>query len=491
MQNPVFEASCDLNDKKGTTVREPEINLMIEEQTPAAHTNNVTKAKGTSCSETMMHMVKCNIGTGLLAIPLAFKMAGVVIGSIGLWFMGFVCLYCIHILLKAYKHVVDEDDNENKTESIGYDDVVYLIFKEKCSPSSNAPSIARVLVSTFLVIGQFGFCCVYFVWIPTNVQQVLSHYSPHSTLTIEGLMAIILFPMIVFCMVRNLKYLAPFSTFANFLMIGSVLVIVYTLFFDGDFKPWSELDMVAPVENWASFFSSAVYAFEGIGCVLPVYSAMAKDKKSFFTPINGVLNTSLFLVAVMYFAIGFFGYLKYGNDCEPSITLNLPVENVIFQGVKLCFSVAVFITFNLQFLVGSEIVLSYVYRLFSSLHSLRYPTYLLDYDGKEESQEHRRAPGYSILIVENSIRILMILIIFGLAIAVPKIDLFIALIGAVASSTLAIIVPILIDLWVFWPIEGYSKTKLIANILFLLFGVYIFFAGTYSSMKDIINYLAN
>lgn len=93
-------------------------------------------------------MVKSNIGTGLLAIPLAFKMAGVAVGSIGLWFMGFVCLYCIHILLKAYKHVVnEEDDEENKNASVGYDDVVYLVFKEKCHPYSKVPSIARFIVS--------------------------------------------------------------------------------------------------------------------------------------------------------------------------------------------------------------------------------------------------------------------------------------------------------------------------------------------------------
>lgn len=487
MQNPVF--MCDeKNENTGT--REPGINLMVDDQTSASNPTKTKKEKGTSCSETMMHMVKCNIGTGLLAIPLAFKMAGIVVGSIGLWFMGFVCLYCIHILLKAYRHVVNEDDEENKAVSVGYDDVVYLIFKEKCHPYSKVPSVARFLVSTFLVIGQFGFCCVYFVWIPKNVQQVLEHYFPSITLSIQGLMAIILLPMILFCMVRNLKYLAPFSTFANFLMISSVLVILFTLFFDGDFKPWSELEMVAPVANWASFFSSAVYAFEGIGCVLPVYSAMGKDKKSFFTPINGVLNTSLILVAIMYFSIGFFGYMKYGDDCDASITINLPVQNVIFQCVKLFFSVAVFITFNLQFLVGSDIVLCYMYRLSPHLHSLRYPTPLLSgQDGKEEGRELRRAPSCQIMFVEHAIRTMLILLIFGFAIAVPRIELFIALIGAVASSTLAIIVPIMLDLWVFWPIEGRSKTKLITNILFLMFGFYIFIAGTYSSMKDIVNYL--
>jgi hypothetical protein len=34
------------------------------------------------------------------------------------------------------------------------------------------------------------------------------------------------------------------------------------------------------------------------------------------------------LVAIMYFAIGFFGYLKYGDQAAASITLNLPADKV-------------------------------------------------------------------------------------------------------------------------------------------------------------------
>lgn len=41
---------------------------------------------------------------------------------------------------------------------------------------------------------------------------------------------------------------------------------------------------------------------------------------------NGVLNTSMVLVSCLYIAVGFFGYLKYGDDVEASITLSLPVE---------------------------------------------------------------------------------------------------------------------------------------------------------------------
>ncbi len=41
---------------------------------------------------------------------------------------------------------------------------------------------------------------------------------------------------------------------------------------------------------------------------------------------NGVLNTAMVMVSCLYIAVGFFGYLKYGDDVAASITLSLPVE---------------------------------------------------------------------------------------------------------------------------------------------------------------------
>lgn len=141
-------------------------------------------------------------------------------------------------------------------------------------------------------------------------------------------MCITLLPLIFFCLIKDLKILAPFSAIANLLMIGSLAVIIYGLFFDGPFKPIERLDLIAPYNNWPVYFSSAIYAFEGISLVLPVYHEM--KYKSDFSPWNGVLNTGMSLVSIMYFSIGFFGYLKYGSDSAPSITLNLQTSNVIF-----------------------------------------------------------------------------------------------------------------------------------------------------------------
>ena len=82
------------------------------------------------------------------------------------------------------------------------------------------------------------------------------------------------------------------------------------------------------------YFGTAIYAFEGIGVVLPLENQMRtpRDMRGW----NGVLNTSMTIVTCLYIAVGFFGYLKYGEDVQGSITLNLPVDQwYVFEKIRL------------------------------------------------------------------------------------------------------------------------------------------------------------
>jgi amino acid permease len=49
----------------------------------------------------MIHLLKGNIGTGILAMPDAFKNAGLVIGTVGTLFMGIICTHCMHMLVRT------------------------------------------------------------------------------------------------------------------------------------------------------------------------------------------------------------------------------------------------------------------------------------------------------------------------------------------------------------------------------------------------------
>ena len=103
-----------------------------------------------------MHMIKINVGTGILAIPFALKFAGIIIGTIGLFLMGFVCTHCIHLLLKGYKHVVDKEPQEVGAKSIGYDEVVFLMVKEKFGLESKIPGVAKNCISCVSIM----ICCI-------------------------------------------------------------------------------------------------------------------------------------------------------------------------------------------------------------------------------------------------------------------------------------------------------------------------------------------
>lgn len=52
-------------------------------------------------SETLFHLLKGSLGTGILAMPNAFKNSGYLVGSIGTIVIGVLCTYCIHQLIKA------------------------------------------------------------------------------------------------------------------------------------------------------------------------------------------------------------------------------------------------------------------------------------------------------------------------------------------------------------------------------------------------------
>jgi proton-coupled amino acid transporter len=94
-------------------------------------------------------------------------------------------------------------------------------------------------------------------------------------------------------------------------------------------------------------------------------------------------------------------------------------------------------------------------------------------------------------LYENLFRIALVVFTFALAVNVPRIDLFISLVGSIASSTLAIIIPPIMDHIVFYESSNRSKMRLLKNVLIVLFGVYIFVSGTYVSLRDIVGYLKN
>lgn len=60
--------------------------------------------------------------------------------------------------------------------------------------------------------------------------------------------------------------------------------------------------------------------------ILPLENEMKTPKA--FGGSYGVLNISMISIVFLYVGMGFFGYLKFGEDIQGSITLNLPAAEM-------------------------------------------------------------------------------------------------------------------------------------------------------------------
>lgn len=280
-------------------------------------THHRTLEHPTSNFDTMVHLLKGNIGTGILAMPEAFKNAGLYVGLFGTLIMGAICTHCMHMLVNCSHELC----RRLQQPSLDFSEVAFCSFETGPLGLRRYSHVARRVVTTFLFITQIGFCCVYFLFVALNVKEVMDHYFQ---LNLHIYLLIMLLPMIFLNLVRNLKYLTPVSLIASVLTVAGLAISFSYMLHD-----LPDVHTVNPVASWATlplYFGTAIYAFEGIGVVLPLENNMRTPED--FGGMTGVLNTGMVIVACLYTSVGFFGYLKYGESVKGSITLNLPPGDV-------------------------------------------------------------------------------------------------------------------------------------------------------------------
>ncbi|CAF0857460.1 unnamed protein product, partial [Didymodactylos carnosus] len=270
----------------------------------------------TTNTETLMHLIKGNIGAGILAFPYALSKAGLLFGPIAFWIMGLMTLYCMHQLLRCHEY------HRQRTARAKCDFGDVMRSTLECCRSRYVQRYAK--------LGK----------------QVVDHYHPHN-IPIQIYMLLMLIAIIAFSFIKSLKVLAPFSLIANIIQLAGLLIIMQYVI--RSHLPLDQLPLITPAKNWPMFFASAMYTFEGIGLVLPIGQKMKEPEA--YGGCTGVLNTGVLLVTILYFFVGFYGYIRYGDGARGSISLNLPVENPLYQVTKIMYAVAIFLTYNLQFYV--------------------------------------------------------------------------------------------------------------------------------------------
>uniref|UniRef100_A0A2M3YXZ0 Putative amino acid transporter n=1 Tax=Anopheles braziliensis TaxID=58242 RepID=A0A2M3YXZ0_9DIPT len=461
--NTGFVGDEGINGKKvsqSKTIDPNMYTLEIQEKKPGLETDydpyqHRIVEHPTTSNETLIHLLKGSLGTGILAMPNAFNHAGWMVGVIGTLLIGLLCTYCIHLLVKVEYELC----KRKRVPSLNYPAVAQAAILEGPNALRPLSKIIIHIVNVFLLIYQLGTCCVYVVFVSSNIKAIADYYTETDT-DVRLFMLIILLPLILINWVRNLKFLAPFSTFANFITLVSFGIILYYIFREP--ISFEDRDKVGTMSGFALFFGTVLFALEAIGVILPLENEMKKPKK--FGGNFGVLNKAMILIVTLYVGMGFFGYLNYGHVTKGSITLNLPEEEILAQCVKGMLAFAIYITHGLACYVAIDITWN-------------------DYLRKCLGDSPRST------FYEYITRTVLVLITFLLAVAIPNLELFISLFGALCLSALGIAFPALIQTCTYWHHrQGKAKVWMVVKNSFIgIVAVLGLLIGTSTSLIEIIH----
>ncbi|GFR96353.1 proton-coupled amino acid transporter [Elysia marginata] len=310
-----------------------------------------------------------------------------------------------------------------------------------------------------IYVMQCSFCCVFIVWMAVNVKNVLDQAWPDSpdVRVYEFVIFLLLLPYV---MISDLRILSIFSALANVLYMVSLVIICQFLFQDlpdaskrPGFKSWGNMPL---------FLGAAVYCFECICLVIPLRGRMRREED--MGGWTGLLTLTETVVVAVDTAIGFYGYLKFGESTASTITLNLPQGRWLYRSVTLMFAASVFFSLAVQFYVPVAVL----------------------WPAVDAWLTKHWSSGYNRTLAECLTRAGLLTFILIFAVLVPHIDLLVELIGSLFGCLLSMIVPALVEIIIMCGVTELNFWTLSKDIIIIFVGVSGMVCGTYTSMLDII-----
>ncbi|VFQ93602.1 unnamed protein product [Cuscuta campestris] len=389
-----------------------------------------------SPTKTLANVFIAIVGSGVLGLPYTFKRTGWAMGSLMLFSVAFLTYYSMMLLVYS-RRKLESNPKSPKLPSFG--DLGFAV----CGP------IGRFAVDVMIVLSQAGFCVGYTIFIANTLAFLFNYASvEHPNPKILGISpkSVYIWGCFPFQLGLNsiptLTHLAPLSIFADVVDLGAMGVVLVE-----DVLVYLQNRPVIQAFGGPSVFfyglGVAVYAFEGIGMVLPLESE-TRDKGKF----GKVLGLSVALISLMYALFGVLGYFAFGDETKDIITTNLG------RGLLSCF-----------------VQIGLCVNLFFTFPLMMNPVY--------EVLERRFCEGrYSIWLRWSGVFVVSLV-----ALMVPKFADFLSLVGSSVCIVLGFVLPALFHLIVFK--QELSFLGLACDGAIIVLGICFASYGTFSSLLDI------
>lgn len=223
--------------------------------------SKVSKSGDASTTKTFFTLLKAFIGTGIMFLPKAFNNGGILFSSMCLVSISLISMLAFHLLLRCRKQYGG-----------GYGEIGNAIGGSRMRgiilASITLSQLGFVCAGlVFVAQNLYSF-----------VVAVSKHADGSSPLSIRVLILLQLIIIVPLAFIRNISKLGPAALLADvFIMIGLVYIYWYDIGALAQ-NGLNNTVVLFNSELYTLTIGSCIFTFEGIGLILPIQSSMAKPQ---------------------------------------------------------------------------------------------------------------------------------------------------------------------------------------------------------------------
>ncbi|XP_031283665.1 amino acid transporter ANT1-like [Pistacia vera] len=409
-----------------------------------------SSSSGTASSyQTLGNIIVSIVGTGVLGLPFAFKVAGWAAGALGVIIVGLSTYYCMLLLIQCRDNLASEEESK---EAKTYGDLGF-----KCMGTTG-----RYLTEFLIFISQCGGSVAYLVFIGQNLSSIFKSHN----FTSSSFIFLVIPLQIVLSWINSLSSLSPFSIFANICNVLAMALVVkqdVQMIAGEDFSFGDREAITSHIGGLPFAGGMAVFCFEGFGMTLALESSM-KERGRF----SKLLAQAFTGVTLVYVLFGFFGYMAYGDQTMDIVTLNLP-HNWSSIVVQMGLCLGLIFTFPIMVHPVHEIV----------EQKLKKSTWFQKLPRRASDNSMTNFAKFCIYIS----RAILVLGLATLASCVPGFGAFVSLVGSTVCALLSFVLPASFHLKLLGSSLSFWRRAL--DLFILSFGLVFAVYGAYSSIVGV------
>jgi len=407
------------------------------------------KANATSFWGIVGHLIVISLGPTLLAIPATFVGTGYVTGVLGTVATVSLYAHCMRTMLSTEYELCKRLNQPNMT----YLAVVKNAFDSGPIQLRWCSKYVQIVVYAVFLSVWVGGNSVTFILAGQNLKNAFDYFFDVDVAADTFNLYLIL-PLIVLSWIPSLKMLVPLSTFTNAVNAVCILLILYYNLVD-----LPSFDARPMFTNWTGIsvlIGVQLFSINATCLIIPFKNELKYPKK--FRSTFGVITVAYLPVCVIFSIFGLLCYIKYGEDSQNSIILNLPANTfnktmVALYGVGNCFF------FSLVSYASYDVIWNNLLK------------------NVVEKLEHPAAYQYVC-------RSLICITSITLALAIPNLSLFLSVTGTVGTSIDSLIVPAMTEMLVYYKQGKYLLYA--KDCLILLFAGTLIVMGGIDCVKQLL-----